>query len=81
MNPCYHLVQKILSPSLLSKNLKTKIYNIIIFPLVSYGCETWSLTYLEERRPKMFENREVRIIFWRRKEEVTGTGEMYIMRS
>ena len=29
----------------LSKNLKTKIYNIIIFPLVSYGYETWSLTY------------------------------------
>ena len=34
-------MQKILSSSLLSKNLKTKIYNIIIFPIVSYGRIFW----------------------------------------
>ena len=37
---CYHLVQNLLSSSLLSKNLKIKIYRIIILPVVLYGCET-----------------------------------------
>ena len=33
-NACYHSVQNILSSSLLSKNLKIKIYKTIILPLV-----------------------------------------------
>jgi hypothetical protein len=49
-NACYHLVQNHLSSSLLSKNLKIKIYKIIILPTVLYGCETWSLTLKEELR-------------------------------
>ena len=43
-NACYHSVQNLLSSSLLSKNLKIKIYRTIILPVVLYGCETWSLT-------------------------------------
>jgi hypothetical protein len=38
-NACYHSVQNFLSSSLLSKNLKIKIYRNIIFPVVLYGCE------------------------------------------
>jgi hypothetical protein len=41
-NACYHSVQNRLSSSLLSKNLKIKIYRTIILPVVLYGCETWS---------------------------------------
>src|SRR5215469_6115477 len=37
-------LSKCLSSRLLSKNLKIKIYRIIISPAVLYGCETWSLT-------------------------------------
>jgi hypothetical protein len=37
-NPCYHSVQKFLSSSLLSKNLKIKIFRIIILPVDLYGC-------------------------------------------
>ena len=44
-NACYHSVQNLLSSSLLSKNLKIKIYRTIIVPVVLYGCETWSLTF------------------------------------
>ena len=44
-NACYHSVQNLLSSSLLSKNLKIKIYRTIILPVVLYGCETWSLTF------------------------------------
>jgi len=43
-NACYHSVQNILSCSLLSKNIKIKVYRSITLPLILYGCETWSLT-------------------------------------
>jgi hypothetical protein len=43
-NASYHSVQNLLSSRLLSKNLKIRIYKTIILPIVSYGCETWSLT-------------------------------------
>jgi len=43
-NAGYHLMQDILLSSLLSKNIKFKIYRTIILPVVFYGCETWSLT-------------------------------------
>ena len=31
--------------------------------LVLYGCETWSLTFREERGQRIFENRVLRRIF------------------
>jgi hypothetical protein len=42
-NAYYHLVQNLLPSSLLSKDIKIKIYRTIILPLF-YGCETWSST-------------------------------------
>ena len=56
-------VQNLLSSSLLSKNLKIKIYRTIILAVVFYGCETWSLTLRDEHRPRVFENRVLRRIF------------------
>jgi len=55
---------------LLSKNIKIKIYRNIILPVVVYRCETWSLTFREERRLRMFENRVLRRIFGPKREEV-----------
>jgi len=55
-NACYHSVQNLLSSRLLFKNLKIKIYRIIILPVVLYGCEAWSLTLREERKLRLFEN-------------------------
>jgi hypothetical protein len=46
-NACYHSVQSLLSSNLLSRNVKVKIYQTIILPVVLYGCETWSLTLRE----------------------------------
>jgi len=71
VNACCHSVQNILFSRLLSKNLKMKIYVIIILPVVLYGCETWSLTLREERRLRVFENRVLRRIFGPEKYEVT----------
>jgi hypothetical protein len=39
-NACYHSVQNLLSSHLLSKNLKIRIYKMIVLPVVLYGCET-----------------------------------------
>jgi hypothetical protein len=44
----------------------------IILPVVSYGCEAWSLTLREEPRLKVFENRVLRRVFGPKKDEVTG---------
>jgi hypothetical protein len=71
-NACYHSVQDLLSSSLLSKNLKIKIYRSIILPVVLYGCETWSLTLREGHRLRVFENRVLRRIFGPKRDEVTG---------
>jgi hypothetical protein len=62
-NAYYHSVQSILSSSLLSRNVKVKIYKTIILPVVLYRCETLSLTLREENRLRVFENRVIRRIF------------------
>ena len=69
---CYHLVQNLLSSSLLSKNIKITIHRTIILPVVLYGCETWLLTVREERRLRVFENRVLRRMFGPKRDEVTG---------
>ena len=71
-NACCLSVQNLFSSSLLSKNLKIKIYGTTILPVVLYGCETWSLTLREERRLTVFENRVLRRIFGPKRDEVTG---------
>jgi hypothetical protein len=40
--------------------------------LVSYGCETWSLTLREEHIFRVYENRVLRRIFGPKREEVAG---------
>jgi len=71
-NACYHSVQNLLSSSLLSQNLKIKIYRYIILPVVLYGCETCSLTLGQERRLRVFENMELRRILGPKSDKVTG---------
>ena len=69
---CYHAVQNLFPSSLLSKNIKVKMYRTVILPVVVYGCEMWSLTLMEERRQRVFENRVVRRIFGPERDEVRG---------
>jgi len=47
--------------SLLSKNIKIKIYWTVILIVALYGCETWLLTLTEEHRLRVFENRVLRV--------------------
>ena len=55
-------MQNLLSCSLLSKNVKNKIYRTIILPVV----------LREECRLRIFENRVLRRIFGSKRDEVTG---------
>jgi hypothetical protein len=67
---------------LTSKNIRvnTKIYRAVILPVL-YGCEARPLTLREEHRLRVFENRVLRKIFGRKRDEVTGDWEDYITSS
>ena len=52
-----------------SKNLKIKIHETIILPVVLYICETWSLTSREGHRLKISENRILRRIIGPERDE------------
>jgi len=55
-----------------SKNVKINIHRTIILPVVLYGCETWSITFREECRLRVFENRVLRRISGSQRGKVTG---------
>jgi len=80
-NVCYHSVQNPLSSSLLSTNVKIKIYRTVILPFVLYGCETWSLTLRKESRLRVIETRVLRTVFGPKRDKVIGNGENYITRN
>jgi hypothetical protein len=61
-----------LSSSLLSTNVKIKIYKIITMPVVLYGCETWPLILRKEHILQVCENRILRRISVSRKGELMG---------
>jgi hypothetical protein len=57
---------------------KVKVYRTIISSVVLYGVETLSLTFRNDRRLRLFENRMLRRIFEHKRPK---SGENYIMRS
>jgi hypothetical protein len=59
---------------LLSRNIKLRIYKIIILPVVLFGCKTWSLTLREEHRLRVFEKRVLRKIFGPKRGQVEKTA-------
>ena len=50
-------------------------------PVVSFGCENFALILREERRLRVFQNRVVRRILGPKRDEITGNGENYKMKS
>jgi hypothetical protein len=70
-NACYHSVQNLLSSRLLSKNLKIRMYETIILPVILYGCEAWPLILKEEHSLRVLENMVLRRIFGPKRDDVT----------
>jgi len=69
------------------QSIKTKIYRVIIVPVVLYGCETCSLILREVRRLRVFENMVLRRILAPKRDELTGewrklhNDELYDLKS
>ena len=55
---------ELLFSNLQSKNGKIKTYRTVIFSVIFYGCETWSLTLKEESRSSVLENRVLKEDIW-----------------
>jgi hypothetical protein len=62
----------LLSSRLISKNIKINVDTTVIFPVVFYGCETWSLTLREEQRLRVLDNRVLRRIVGPKRDEGIG---------
>jgi hypothetical protein len=76
-NACYHSVQNLSFYCLMPKNLKIRIYKIVILPVGLYV----SVTLKEEQRLRMFQNMMLRRIFGLKRDEVVGSWRNCIMRS
>ena len=57
-----------------------KIYRTVILRTVLYGCEALPLTFWEKRRLGVFENTVLRKIFGPKRDNITGSGDGYLMR-
>jgi len=47
----------------LNRSSKLKIYKSLIRPVMTYGCEAWTLTDRDEQHLRIFERRILRKIF------------------
>jgi len=66
---------------MLCKDIKMKMYRTVIWPVVSYGFEAWSVTLSEVHRLRVFKNGVLRKIFVPKRDEVTGEWRRLIMRN
>jgi hypothetical protein len=62
-NRCYYAYGKLMKSRALNRSSKLQIYEILIRPVVTYGCEAWTLTNRDEQHLRIFERRILRKIF------------------
>jgi len=59
---CYFGLTKLLKSRVISKNLKSQIYQTLIKPVVTYGSETWIMRKKDENALLVFERKVLRKI-------------------
>jgi len=62
-NRCCYAYGKLMKSRALNRSSKLKIYKSLIRPIVTYGCEAWTLTNRDEQYLRIFERRVLRKIF------------------
>jgi len=62
-NRCYYSYGKLKKSRALNRSSKLKIYKSVIRPVVTYGCEAWTLTNRDEQHLRIFERGILRKIF------------------
>lgn len=56
-NQYYFGLAKLLLSRALSKNSKVQLYYTLLWPIVIYSCETWTLRKSEEYKQQTFERK------------------------
>jgi hypothetical protein len=62
-NATFYKNPKLLTSKLLTRNIKLKLYLILIIPVVTYGAETWAETESELQKLLIFERKILRKIY------------------
>lgn len=62
-NRCYFSIIKLLRSKLLSRGSKILLYHSYLRPVITYACETWSLTKGDSRRLITLERKVLRTIY------------------
>ena len=62
-NKTLYANKQLLSSTSISRNAKLKIYKSLIRSVVTYGCESWTLTKAEEEKLRIFEHKIIRKIY------------------
>ena len=76
-NRAYYGCINLLGSRRLSRSTKLRIYNAVIRPVVTYGCEAWTIRKSDNMRLEVFENKVLRKIVgpicdpeWRRRTNI-----------
>lgn len=62
-NKCLFAYKKLMQSRLLTRETKLLIYKTIIRPVVTYGCEVWTLNMADENDLRIFERKILRKIY------------------
>lgn len=62
-NCCYFGLRKLLKSNFLSRATKIRLYKTLIRPIITYGCEAWTLTVQQENILNIYERKILRYIF------------------
>jgi hypothetical protein len=62
-NIFFYANKNLLGNKLLTRKAKIKLYKLVILPVVTYGCETWSMNEVEEKT-KNIKEESVTQNFW-----------------
>ncbi|CAG9839827.1 unnamed protein product [Diabrotica balteata] len=56
-NRCLFALDKLIKSKNLTRTSKIKIYKSIVRPVITYGCETWTMTKANEEKLRRFERK------------------------
>jgi hypothetical protein len=62
-NIVFYANKSLLGNKLLTRKAKIKLYKSVILPVVTYGCETWTMNEAEEEKLQIFERKVLCKIF------------------
>jgi hypothetical protein len=63
-NQSYYALIKIMKSQEISKSSKLKTYRTIIRPIVTYGCEGWTMSEPKEEALKVWERKILRKVYY-----------------